>query len=217
MRPWHNYQKVRSFISWWFRNRSAQASRVALANRDYLQIGCGPQIAPGYVNLDYRWVPGIDIVWDINRKLPFPSERFIGVFSEHCLEHFPDSTLRFVLSEIHRVVRPGGRVRIVVPSLEIHAQRYLATRDGNDESPAVTINQVFYSGHDWMSRSRWLNDGHQFVHDFVTLSNRLYAAGFKTVTNESFGHGADQRLLIDRADRAWESLYVEAVKSSQLA
>jgi predicted SAM-dependent methyltransferase len=212
MRPLHDYQKIRRVLGWLMRNRSFQAARPHLSGRDYLQIGCGPQVAAGFVNLDYRWVPGVDVVWDLNRPLPFPADRFRGIFTEHCLEHFTDARLLAVLGEAHRVLRPGGRIRIVVPSLEIHAQRYLATRTDADAEPARIINRVFYSGHDWMTSSHWVNDGHHCIHDLATLAGHLRTAGFTAITRAAFGRGADPQLLIDRADREWESLYVEAVK-----
>lgn len=213
MKPPQDYQKVRRLIGALLRNRRCQARRAALADRDYLQLGCGPQLAAGFVNLDYRWVPGIDLVWDLARPLPFPAGRFQGLFTEHCLEHFDEEALQDVLREMLRVLRPGGRARIVVPSLEIHARRYLAALGGTDDEPARVFNRVFYSGHDEMKRHRWRNDGHHFMHDLASLASLLRAAGFATVEAASFGRGADPRLLIDRPDREWESLYVEAVKS----
>lgn len=212
MRPVLDYQKVRRLVGWLLRNRRFQSTRARLAPREYLQVGCGPQIAPGFVNLDYRWVPGVDIVWDLARPLPFPTNRFRGLFTEHCLEHFPETELAGLLAEMFRVLRPGGRIRIVVPSLEIHARRYLDTRTDTDEEPARLINRVFYSGHNWMQHSHWINDGHHFIHDHASLVARLRAAGFADITRATHGTGADPHLLIDRADRAWESLYVEATK-----
>jgi len=214
MRPLQDYHKVRSLVSWLLRNRAFQSSKPRLESRQYLQIGCGPQIASGFVNLDYRWVPGVDVVWDLNRSLPFPPNRFQGIFTEHCMEHFNEGNLRSVLLEMYRVLRPGGRVRIVVPSLEIHARRYLDTRSDSDAGPAIRLNQAFYSGHDNMGLSRWTHDGHHFMHDFATLANQLQYVGFDEIAAASFNGGGDPFLLIDRADRAWESLYVEGVKSN---
>lgn len=215
MKPLQDYQKIRRAIGWFLRNRKFQSMR--LAPHEYLQIGCGPQLAPGFINLDYRWVPGIDVVWDLARPLPFPADRFRGIFSEHCLEHFPEVELAKILAEMHRVLRPGGRVRIVVPSLEIHVRRYLTACTDTDEEPAQVINRVFYSGHDWMQSSRWLNDGHHFIHDYASMAARLHAAGFEGVARVTHGAGNDPRLLIDRADRAWESLYMEASKPATTA
>ncbi len=63
-----------------------------------------------------------------------------------------------------------------------------------------------------MSRSRWWNDGHHFIHDFQSLSAALLEAGFSGAEERQLLEGSCAALLIDREDRAWESLYVEAVK-----
>jgi predicted SAM-dependent methyltransferase len=154
MKPLQDYQKTRSLVGWLLRNRRFQSTRPHLASREYLQVGCGPQIATGFLNLDYRWVPGVDVVWDLMNPLPFPSNRFSGIFTEHCLEHFDEASLRKTLGELFRILRPSGRLRVVVPCLEAHARLYLETASPSDATPANRINRVFYSGHDWMQRSR---------------------------------------------------------------
>lgn len=218
MRPLTDYQKIRSLIGRLRRNRGFQARAAALRPRDYLNAGCGPCVTAGFVNLDYRWVPGVDVVWDLSRPLPFPDARFNGIFSEHCLEHFDENALRPILREFHRVLRPGGRVRIVVPSLELHVRRYLEGRDrANDGAAAREFNRVFYSGHSDMAGSRWINDGHHFIHDFATFAENLVAVGFEHPAKCSLNTGEDPRLLIDRPDRAFESLYIEACKPRSIA
>ena len=99
MRPLSSYVKVQRLLGNLLRNRAFQANSAKLNGREYLDLGCGPCPKPGFVNLDYRWRPGVDVVWDILRPLPFPSDRFAGVFTEHCLEHFdlgPVNTSSFI-------------------------------------------------------------------------------------------------------------------------
>lgn len=215
-----DYQKVRRLVGRCLRNRRFQARRANLQARAYLNVGCGPFPTPGYVNLDYRWVPGVDVVWDLRQPLPFPAGRFRGVYSEHCLEHLDAVALDRVLRELYRILAPGGRVRLSVPSLEIHARAYVAAlnqavaagTDGRDDEPAQVINRVFYAGHCDMRTSRWSGDVHHFIHDLASLGRGLRACGFATVTRTAWNEGADPRLLIDQAARRDESLYVEAVK-----
>jgi predicted SAM-dependent methyltransferase len=219
--PLRDRQKVHRLAGWLLRNCHFQVARARLRTVEYLQAGCGPGIAAGYVNLDYRWVPGVDVVWDLLRPLPFPANRFRGIYTEHCLEHFFEKDLLRILREFHRVMQPGGLIRIVVPSLEIHARRYVQSRNEKEHgiesadpaAPAHAINEVFYAGHDNMQRSHWSNDGHHFLHDYASLAACLRTAGFSRVRRAAFGQGADPKLLIDQESRAWESLYVEAGKS----
>jgi len=44
------------------------------------------------------------------------------------------------------------------------------------------------------------------------MAQLMQEAGFRDVKKESYGTGRDNRLLIDQAYRAVESLYVEATK-----
>lgn len=216
MRPLSSYVKVQRLLGNLLRNRAFQANSAKLNGREYLDLGCGPCPKPGFVNLDYRWRPGVDVVWDILRPLPFPSDRFAGVFTEHCLEHFDLKQLAGVLKEVRRILRPGGTLRIVVPNLAKYVDAYSRRLRGEAEdqrlATAAAFNRVFYSGHVWMSRSRWWNDGHHFIHDFQSLSAALLEAGFSRAEERRLLEGSCSALLIDREDRAWESLYVEAVK-----
>lgn len=59
---------------------------------------------------------------------------------------------------------------------------------------------------------RALVHGHHFIHDFALLSEKLATAGFSAITRRALAQGCDPALLIDRPDRAFESLYVEACK-----
>lgn len=80
---------------------------------DRLNLGCGTDIRPGFVNLDSAELPGVDVVHDLRElPLPFADERFAEVVCQDVLEHLDYAPL---LGEIHRVLRPGGRVWIRSP------------------------------------------------------------------------------------------------------
>lgn len=74
------------------------------------------------------------------------------------------------------------------------------------------FNRAFCSGQSDPAESRWINDGHHLIHDFATFAENLVAAGFEHLARHSIKAADGPRLLIDRADRAFESLYVEADK-----
>lgn len=80
-----------------------------------LNLGCGRDIRPGYVNLDLVTMPGLDMVADLERRLPFRDDTFDEIFSSHVLEHVRD--LIPLLGELARICKPGGVLRIEVPHL----------------------------------------------------------------------------------------------------
>lgn len=84
----------------------------------YLHIGCGNNVLPRpFYNLDARFIEGIDYLSEAD-KLDFPDNTFDMVYSSHVLEHFYKADTQRVLNEWVRVLKPGGIIRLSVPSLE---------------------------------------------------------------------------------------------------
>ncbi len=78
-----------------------------------LNVGCGTHIKEGWVNLDSARIPGVDVVHDIG-KIPFPfaDEEFTEILCRDVLEHVEYIP---VLRELHRILKPGGVLKIQVP------------------------------------------------------------------------------------------------------
>jgi len=191
------------------RNPIKQYSEVQEAK--YLNAGCGKKARFGYVNLDYIWQPGVNLVWDLKWRLPFADGSLEGIYSEHCLEHLPfELVANHVLAEFHRILIPGGRLRLIVPDAGLYLKLYIqAIKDRtvkfpNDNqtlsTPMMCVNHCF-RGH-----------GHLYAYDFDTLRSLLVRVNFSQVDCYSFMVGADPALLLDSIERSSESLYVEAVK-----
>jgi predicted SAM-dependent methyltransferase len=181
----------------------------------YLDVGCGPNAKHSNINLDYHWRPGVDVCWDITKgPLPFANNYVAGIYTEHCLEHISFKACKAVLAEFHRIVQPMGRIRVIVPDLEIYVDRYDLFRSSGEQSmpygeddpidgtysPAMSINRIFRA------------HGHQFIYDFYTLKAMLEQVGFADITRHQCGDGGDPALLFDDPKRAVESLYIEASK-----
>jgi len=92
-----------------------------------LNIGCGDTFHPQWTNLDYSPLASGVIACDVRRGLMFPAARFAACYSSHVLEHLSPEEGAALLAEMHRVLAPGGVVRVVVPDLELVARNYLAT------------------------------------------------------------------------------------------
>lgn len=75
-----------------------------------IQFGAGACHISGFENYD------MDV--DITQPLPrdrFPDECADVVYSEMCLEHQTPQQAWSFLDECHRILRPGGLIRIVIP------------------------------------------------------------------------------------------------------
>jgi SAM-dependent methyltransferase len=79
-----------------------------------LDVGCGGRKLPGAVGMDILKLPGVDVVHSFNHTpWPFETNSFDLVLMNHALEHVSDVVA--VMGELHRIVKPGGRVVIQVP------------------------------------------------------------------------------------------------------
>lgn len=210
MRSFFSYTKVQKFISKCIRGKTLFISDKKLRDKEYLDVGCGPNIHKNFVNLEYDWTPGIDVCWDITKKpYPFPDNRFAGIYSEHCFEHIPLQSFGENMKEFYRILKPNGVLRIIVPDGELYLDIYQRKKNGenvqmpyeeNYISPMARINGIFR------------NHGHQFIYDFDTMQKILEKTGFREIKKCSFMKGRDANLLHDTPYREIESLYVEAIK-----
>jgi SAM-dependent methyltransferase len=84
-----------------------------------LNLGCGRLTMDGFLNVDFRISPGIDVVTDLtNHPWPWDDDTFIEVRAWHFLEHLPGYELDRAMHEIHRVLAPGGTLYAKVPYKE---------------------------------------------------------------------------------------------------
>ena len=81
-----------------------------------LHLGCGREIREGWVNLDMLDLPGVDVVRDVLRGLPFNDETFEFIFSSNVLEHIPQSESIWIMNEIWRVTKFGGQFHCILPT-----------------------------------------------------------------------------------------------------
>jgi predicted SAM-dependent methyltransferase len=79
-----------------------------------INLGCGQKYLPGYLNCDV--VPHIkaDRYFDLNRfPYPLESDGADEIFMDNVIEHLDDVIK--VMEELHRILKVGGRLRILVP------------------------------------------------------------------------------------------------------
>lgn len=86
-----------------------------------VQFASGPNLLEGWINLQEN-------SGDITKPLPFRPDEVDFVFIEHGLEHVtPLQGFRF-LKEAHRILKPGGVIRVIVPDVR---QIWLHANEGD--------------------------------------------------------------------------------------
>lgn len=111
-----------------------------------LNLGAGHIPLEGYVNCDGRALDGIDIVCDV-RAVPVALGAVEAIHAAHLLEHFPqEEARRTVLPHWRDLLRPGGRLTVVVPDWEAMLSEHAAGRYGLDELRLVTFGEQEYDG-----------------------------------------------------------------------
>jgi SAM-dependent methyltransferase len=135
---------------------------------------------------------------NVKHKFPFPDQTFDYVYSSHMLEHLHLAEAKHCLREIHRVLKPGGVVRIALPDLDRVLSRYVR------DAPEAFLTEFFESN------QASAKNMHHWHYNECSLRRTLEEAGFGTVFKESYLHGKCPDL--DRIEVRPESLFMEAVR-----
>src|ERR1700677_766830 len=79
-----------------------------------LDVGCGIKKYPGSIGIDINPASAADVICDLDRfPYPLADRTFDQLRAIHVIEHLTD-VIR-AMEEFHRLVKPGGRVRIETP------------------------------------------------------------------------------------------------------
>jgi len=210
------YKKVQHFISRFVRGNRLGMRKDRITGKEYLDVGCEYIVHDNFINLDYMWHPKLDMCWDVTNKMPLPDASLKGIYTEHCLEHITIYQMDDVLKDFYRLLKPGGTVRIIVPSGTVYLNAYIDRHMKGSDTPFPyefqdPVEEGFYTP--MMSLNRIMRKwGHQFIYDYETLELMLRKNGFIDIKQEEYRVGRDPVLLMDTDWRADESLIAEASK-----
>ena len=202
---------------WELRQRHLQAvckTKQLVQSHDIikLELGGGTKVREGWFNVDVYGIDA-DLQLDLKLLLPFPDLSVKTIYSSHVLEHFSyPEPLAGLLGECFRALRVGGVFHAAVPDFgrafklyaqgdegSFHAQKYWSSPNPNWCTASMDeLNWLVYMG-----------GIHRFMFDSENLVNVFVNAGFGRVQLRDF----DPEL--DSEDRRHQSLYVQAVKTSE--
>lgn len=84
-----------------------------------LDLGCGRAKREGFIGVDNKNLPGVDVCHDLNSfPYPFRDDQIDEVWMDQVLEHLSEPVR--VMEEIHRICRAGARVTVGVPYFRSH-------------------------------------------------------------------------------------------------
>lgn len=143
-----------------------------------INLGCGLDIRPGYVNHDLsRHSPGVDVAHDLTRlPWPWPDHSAEEMLLIDVLEHLPEVVP--VIDECWRIMDRGGLLRVRVP----HYEHWTAWLDPTHRRPFhpdsfdyfdpethYGASYGFYTDRKWRVESKRVEDGNVVV----TLRSRF--------------------------------------------
>ncbi len=140
-----------------------------------LHVGCGKERLEGWVNLDLKQLPSVDLAVNVTQGLPFSGAEL--VFAEHFLEHLTLSDAVSFLEESHRALAEGGWIRLSTPNLDwILATHHRAEGESHERTAmALALNRAFRG---WE---------HQFLWNREMLEEALEATGFTDLAFCEYG------------------------------
>ena len=83
-----------------------------------LDIGCDSNKKEGFIGVDKFKLKGVDILADINKRLPFKINSVDAIYCSHVLMY--SKNIDFTLKEFYRVCKPGAIIEIKVPHFSSH-------------------------------------------------------------------------------------------------
>jgi SAM-dependent methyltransferase len=209
-----------------------ELGRLSGKRRLNVNLGCGSDIRPGFVNIDFDprdkdigdpcpHPETYFINFDLRLGLPLEAQSCDFIYSSHFFEHLDYEDGVRLMRDCYRALRFGGIFRIALPDLSLDFDAYLRGDDEvlgaydplelRDPHLASVVKSGTMTSVDWVNYGVHQSGEHKYIYDEEKVSLLLRRSGFHTVTTSSYQEGID----IDEQIRRDYSFYVEAIKSRQ--
>ncbi|MGO8790542.1 MAG: class I SAM-dependent methyltransferase [Terriglobia bacterium] len=171
-----------------------------------LNLGCGPNRKPGWLNIDLFY-SGADLELDLRERWPFPDGSVAHIYSEHVFEHFEFyEQVPHVLSESLRVLQTEGVFDVGVPDSEWPLRGY-----GNPDCDYWSVASIWHPSTcetqlDHINYHFRQGEEHKYAWDEETLARSLQRSGFASIARRPYD------ATLDSESRRIGTLYMRALK-----
>jgi predicted SAM-dependent methyltransferase len=171
-----------------------------------LELGSGPKKGTnGWTTVDLAG--HCDLQLDLAEPLPFRDAEVAEIYSSHLLEHFDYRDLVKLLAECHRVLRPEGRFKAVVPDARIYVNGYVREEPFDEALYCTYPPALHYNTRiDYLNMIAYMDGHHRHMFDADNILAVLKRTGFRNVALGKFDPALDLKA------RHYESIYAVAVK-----
>lgn len=180
----------------------------------------------------YRDISGSIVVHDLRKGIPRPAQSADCVYHCHFLEHLDRRTAIRFLSEVMRVLKPGGIQRIVVPDFHSQCAAYcnsfntniggVSDKKQHEDYVRAIIEQLVRDAPVGSSLQtpfrRYIEDTvlgsaskrgelHRWMYDEITLRSLLLDMGFSGISTRSYSNSSIpewEQIGLDRSESGAE-------------
>lgn len=151
---------------------------------------------------------------DVRKKLPITDNSIDFVYSSHMIEHLYRKDAINFLTEILRILKIGGRIRLVLPDLEKLIESYNQTKDADNFMRGSLLYEIEESNLSNRFKMFFLGPRkHQWMYDSKSLIKLIEVIGFKEIVCLNLGETTTKDVgslnLLKGGDA---SIFIEAVK-----
>lgn len=122
-----------------------------------IDLGAGINKRQGFLGVDAKPFPGVDIIADLTERWPFEDDSVDEANASHVIEHFDAKGRIHFVNELYRVLKPGATCQMVAP----HFASCRAYGDLTHQWPPVSEFWFYYLSAEWRKTNAPHNDVYQ--------------------------------------------------------
>lgn len=127
-----------------------------------LDLGCGQVPREGFKGVDLH-APKVDFRVNLFKyPWPFKAESVDEIYSSHFFEHIPKGLRPFFMDECYRILRPEGKMTIIVP----YWQSMRSIQDFTHEWPPISESSFVYFNKKWREDTKLTHGDYAMKCDF---------------------------------------------------